>query len=184
VQIPEFLMNAQKNNTDACNNQVKPQRDRKMYIENAPSHFRHPILSTSYTARLLGFNVYLRHPELMRVQSARARTFVVRSFAASRRPDSGVTYLLKFYSSREIETTPARTARSFVFARARKREGERSGPRIKRRLTIVHSVSRHHRVSSAAAGRCTKTAICGAGAICVRRARNGRGIRSSRRGGS
>lgn len=94
----------------------------------------------------------------------RARARVRRSFAVCSipaRPDSGVTYLLKFYGSREIETTPARTARLSAFARTRRRRGlagrrgERSDPWIKRRLTIVHSVSRHHRVSSAAAGRCT-----------------------------
>lgn len=50
-----------------------------------------------------------------------------------------------------------RTACPSVF-----REGSRrSGSRIKRRLTIVHSVSRHHRVSSAAAG--ARSPRCGAG---------------------
>lgn len=41
------------------------------------------------------------------------------------------------------------------------RVSRRNGPRIKRRLTIVHSVSRHHRVSSATAG--ARRPRCGAG---------------------
>lgn len=72
-----------------------------------------------------------------------------------------MTYLLKFYDSGETEATvrDARTHR--VSVRVSRGPSRRSGPRIKRRLTIVHSVSRHHRVSSAAVG--ARRPRCGAG---------------------
>lgn len=150
-----------------------------MYIENVPSHSRSPTLYFRRRIPLVcsGFNVYLRHPELMRAPT-RARA---RSFAASWRPDlPALTYLLKFYGSRETPEEMTKAAKAHyacpsVFANA-------AAERIKRRLTIVHSyqdITVYH-PRPGTRGLCRR----GARAICVRRARNGRGIRSSRYGGS
>jgi len=100
-----------------------------MYIENIYRYTlsRHPILSTSHTARLLGFNVYLRHSVLT----------IARSFAASRRAWFQRDLSLKIlWFSWKRTVRPVRNARTHV--RILRKELERNDSRIKRRSCIPY----------------------------------------------